>query len=73
MVSPVTKEKLLVDNKVTVDNSGKKNHSIQTLDRKVRTIKDHVTAIRNLVLFAVGGIMLMALFLQMTNIINIIP
>jgi len=73
VVSPATKEKLLLDNKVTVDNSGKKNHSIQTLDRKVRTLKDHVRAIRNLVPFAVGGIMLMALFLQMTNIINIIP
>ena len=69
VVSPVTKEKLLLDNKVTVDNSGKKNHSIQTLDRKVHTLKDHVSLS---VPFAVGGIMLMALFQQMTDIINII-
>ena len=73
MVSPATKESLLLINKVSVDNDGKKNHSIQALDRKIRTLKDHVRAIRNLVPFAVGGLMLMALFLQMANIINILP
>jgi hypothetical protein len=73
VVSPTTKESLLMINKVSVDNDGKKNHSIQVLDRKIRTLKDHVRAIRNLVPFAVGGLMLMALFLQMANIINILP
>ena len=62
-----------MEDKVSVDNSGKKTHSIQVLDRKVRTLKDHVRAIRNLVPFAVGGVMLMALFLQMANKINILP
>ena len=73
VISNTTKDKLLMEDKVSVDNSGKKNHSIQVLDRKVRTLKDYVRAIRNLVPFAVGGIMLMALFLQMANIINIMP
>ena len=58
---------------VIIDASEKGSHGIETLDRKVRTIKDHVRAIRSSVQFAVGGIMLLALFLQMVNIVNIIP
>ena len=44
--SPKTKDKLLTKHEAIVDSSGKKRHTIQTLDRKVRTIKDHVRAIR---------------------------
>ena len=71
--SPKTKDKLLTKHDAIVDSSGKKRHAIQTLDRKVRTIKNYVRAIRSMVPFAVGGTMLLALFLQMTNIVNIMP
>ena len=71
--SPKTKDRLFVKHDAIVDSSGKKRHTIQTLDRKIRTIKDHVRAIRSMVPFAVGGTMLLALFLQMTNIVNIMP
>ena len=71
--SPKTKDRLFVKHDAMVDSSGKKRHTIQTLDRKTRTIKDHVRAIRSMVPFAVGGTMLLALFLQMTNIVNIMP
>ena len=32
VISNITKDKLLMEDKVSVDNSGKKNHSIQVLD-----------------------------------------
>ena len=73
IVNEKTKEELLIKEKVIIDASGKGTHVIETLDRKVRTIKDHVRAIRSSVQFAVGGIMLLALFLQMVNIVNIMP
>lgn len=43
MVNEKTKGELFL---VIVDASGKGSQCIETLDRKVRTIKDHVRAIR---------------------------
>ena len=42
-------------------------------DRKSRTVKDHVRGARSATLFAVGGLLLAALYIQTANIINILP
>jgi len=42
-------------------------------DRKCRTIKDHVRGARSAIPFAVGGMLLAALYVQTTNIVNVMP
>ena len=49
------------------------NHGIPHLDRKIRTIKDHVRIIRLLTSFACGRIILLSLYFQICNIVNILP
>ena len=63
----------LLHKSISVTKLGKNNHGIPQLDRKIRTIKDHVRIIRLLTQFACGGIILLSLYFQICNIVNILP
>ena len=63
----------LLKQSINTTKLGKNNHGIPHLDRKIRTIKDHVRIIRLLTQFACGGIILLSLYFQICNIVNILP
>ena len=63
----------LLKQAITVTKLGKNNHDPPHLDRKIRTIKDHIRIIRLLTQFACGGIILLSLYFQICNIVNILP
>ena len=46
---------------------------LTVLDRKARTIKDHVRGTRAASLFVIGGLLLAALYVQITTICNLMP
>ena len=63
----------LLRQSISVTKLGKNNHGIPHLDRKIRTIKDHIRIIRLLTQFACKGIILLSLYFQICNIVNILP
>ena len=63
----------LLRQSINVTKLGKNNHGIPHLDRKIRTIKDHIRIIRLFTQFACGGIILLSLYFQICNIVNILP
>lgn len=73
VVQAKTKDELIKVHGITVDMAGKGNHAIPSLDRKIRTIKNHVRVMRLMTKFAVGGFLLLGCYLQMANIVNILP
>ena len=63
----------LLQQSISTTKLGKNNHGIPHQDRKIRTIKDHVRIIRLVTQFACGGIILLSLYFQICNIVNILP
>ena len=63
----------LLKQSISTTKLGKNNNGIPHLDRKIRTIKDHIRIIRLLTQFACEGIILLSLYFQICNIVNILP
>ena len=63
----------LLRESINVTKLGRNNHGIPHLDSKIRTIKDHIRIIRLATSFACGEIILLSLYFQICNIVNILP
>ena len=63
----------LLRQSINVTKLSRNNRGIPHLDRKIRTIKDHIRIIRLMTSFACGGIILLSLNFQICNIMNILP
>ena len=63
----------LLRQSINVTKLSRNNHGIPHLvDRKIRTI-DHIRIVRLMTSYACGGIILLALYFQICNVVNILP